>query len=254
MFKKRFLAMFLTISFFSLLNLGYSQTEEKKYNQQYNPVSLIKRLSYENFKNIKLLRAAIINYGGGEAELQKLIDQYAEATALYFEDKVEISAEKFTENERDIFRIAKKIAADYSKDSAQFLNKGIKRNVQISIQQELDGKKRDAVMEKYLDNAKFAQKKANSILEDYKYSTDKNTGSAQKLVTSIYYFRLAKQNLFQMYQVYVEPMQLDPDRKKDKEMKEQLLDKIIKEDYKADYKKDIQDNKNKIYTSMEKKV
>ena len=246
--------MFLTISFFSLLNLGYSQTEEKKYNQQYNPVSLIKRLSYENFKNIKLLRAAIINYGGGEAELQKLIDQYAEATALYFEDKVEISAEKFTENERDIFRIAKKIAADYSKDSAQFLNKGIKRNVQISIQQELDGKKRDAVMEKYLDNAKFAQKKANSILEDYKYSTDKNTGSAQKLVTSIYYFRLAKQNLFQMYQVYVEPMQLDPDRKKDKEMKEQLLDKIIKEDYKADYKKDIQDNKNKIYTSMEKKV
>jgi hypothetical protein len=37
-------------------------------------------------------------------------------------------------------------------------------------------------------------------------------------------------------------------------MKDQLFDKMIKEDYKEDYKKDLQDNKNKVYTSMEKKV
>jgi len=29
---------------------------------------------------------------------------------------------------------------------------------------------------------------------------------------------------------------------------------MIKEDFKDDYRKDVQDNKNKIYTSMEKKV
>ncbi len=254
MFRKRFLALFLVINIFGLFSAGYSQTEEKKFNQQYNPVSLIKRLSYENFKNIKLLRSAIMNYGGGEAEVQKLIEQYADATALYFEDKVEESAAKFSENERDIFKIAKKIAADYNKDSSKFLNKGIKRNVTISIQQEIEGKQRDAVMDKYLDNAKSAQKRATSILDDYKYTNEKNSTSAQRLVTSIYYYRLAKHNLFMMYQAYIEPMKLDPDPKKDKEMKEQLFDKMVKEDYKEDYKKDLQDNKNKVYTSMEKKI
>jgi len=254
MLRKRFLVLFIVINIFGAFNAGYSQTEEKKYNQQYNPVSLIKRLSYENFKNIKLLRSAIMNYGGGEAEVQKLIDQYADATALYFEDKIEESAVKFTENEKEIFQIAKKIAADYSKDSARFLNKGIKRNVQVSIQQEIEGKIRDAVMDKYLDNAKSANKRASSILDDYKYSNEKNTGSAQRLITSIYYYRLAKQNLFLMYQAHIESMKLDDDKKKDRDMKDQLFDKMLKDDYKEDYKKDLQDNKNKVYTSMEKKI
>ncbi len=254
MFRKRFLALFLVISVVGLFNAGYSQTDDKKFNQQYDPVSLIKRLSYENFKNIKLLRAAIMNYGGGEAEVQKLIDQYADATALYFEDKVEESAAKFSENEREIFKIAKTIASEYSKDSSMFLNKGIKRNITIAIKQEVEGKQRDAVMDKYLENAKSAQKRATSILDDYKYTSEKNSTSAKRLVTSIYYYRLVKSNLFLMYEAYVEPMKLDPDPKKDKEMKEQLKDKMIKEDYKDDYKKDLQDNKNKVFTSMEKKI
>jgi hypothetical protein len=254
MFRKRFLALLLVINIFGLFSAGYSQTQGNSYNQQYNPVSLIKRLSYENFKNIKLLRSAIMNYGGGEAEVQKLVDQYAEATALYFEDKVEESASKFSENERDIFKTAKKLAADYSKDSSKFLNKGIKRNVQIAIQSEVEGKQRDAVMDKYLDNAKSAHKRANSILDDYKYTNETNSSSAQRLVSSIFYFRLAKENLFLMYRAYIEPMKLDADKKKDREMKDQFFDKMIKEDYKDDYKKDLQDNKNKVYTSMEKKV
>jgi len=37
-------------------------------------------------------------------------------------------------------------------------------------------------------------------------------------------------------------------------MKDQMFDKMMKEDYKEDYKKDLQDNKNKVFTSMEKKV
>lgn len=254
MLRKWFLVLFIAINFSGVFSAAFSQTEESKYNQQYNPVSLIKRLSYENFKNIKLLRSAIMNYGGGEAEVQKLIDQYADATALYFEDKIEESASKFSENEKEIFKIAKKMAADYSKDSAQFLNKGIKRNVQISIQQEIEGKQRDIVMDKYLDNAKSAHKRASSILDDYKYSNEKNPGSAQRLVSSIFYYRLAKDNLFLMYRAYIEPMKLDADKKKDREMKDQLFDKMIREDYKEDYKKDLQDNRNKVYTSMEKKV
>ena len=98
------------------------------------------------------------------------------------------------------------------------------------------------------------KKEATSILDDYKYTGENNSTSAQRLITSIYYYRLAKQNLFLMYQSYIESMKLDPDKNKDKGLKDQLFDKMIKEDYKDDYKKDLQDNKNKVYTSMEKKV
>ncbi len=254
MIRRFFLTLTIFINIFYFSYEAHAQETEKQYNAQYSPISVVKRLSYENFRNIKLLRAAILNYGGGEAEVQKLIDQYADATALYFQDKTEEAAGKFTENEREIFKIAKKIAGDYNKDSAAFMIKGIKKNVQVNIEREVDGNNRDAVMDKYLENAKVSLKKGSAIFDDYKYTGEKTTGSAKRLITSIYYFRMAKQNLFMMYQAYVDSMKLDPDRKKDLEMKDQMFDKLIKEDYKSDYKKDIQDNKNKVYVSMEKKI
>jgi hypothetical protein len=277
--RKRFFVMVLLINIFISFNTGFTQTTdtEKKYNKQYNTLALVKRLSYENYKNIRLLRTAIINYGGGEAEFQKLIDQYAEATALYFEDKIEESASKFTENERDILKTAKKIADVYSKDSSQFFSKAIKRNIQIGIQVEAISKDRKPAMDKAynnagvsiekfsdyakgsmdksLENAKAAIKKASSIRDDYKYLSENSSGSAQRLITSIYYYRAAKDNLFLIYQTFIDVLILDEkDSKKDKELKNQLLDKMIKEDYKEEYKKDMQDNKNKVYDSMEKKV
>jgi len=147
--------MMLVINIFIAFSTGYTQNTdaEKKYNKQYNTTALVKRLSYENYKNIKLLRSAIINYGGGEAEFQKLIDQYAEATALYFEDKIDESANKFTENEREILKTAKKIADIYSKDSSQFFSKTIKRNIQIAIQIDAISKDRNPSMDKTYNNA-----------------------------------------------------------------------------------------------------
>jgi hypothetical protein len=254
MIRRLFLAALVFINIISLTSAVNAQEGEKQYNAQYSPTSVVKRLSYENFRNIKLLRSAILNYGGGEAEVQKLIDQYADATALYFQDKTEEAASKFTENEREIFKVAKKIAGDYHKDSSEFLTKGIKRNVQVSIEREVDGKGRDAVMDKYLENAKISLKKGSAIFEDYKYTGDKTTGSAKRLITYIYYYMMAKQNLFIMYQAHIDGMKLDQDKKKDQEMKDQMFDKLIKEDYKTDYKKDMQDNKNKVYVSMEKKI
>ena len=256
MLKKGILALFLATV---LVSGGYSQNESKSdestYNQNFHPVALIKRLSYENLRNIRLLKIAIINYGGGEEEVQKLIDQYAEATTLYFNDKIEESASKFTENERDIFNTAKKLAADYSQDSSQFLNKSIKRNIEI-IMQEDAGKRqhRNSVMAKCLDNAKFLQRQANIILDEYKNASDNNTRTARRLIASINYYRLAKENLFMMYEAYISDMELDPDKAKDKEMKRQLFDKMLNEDYKADYKKDMQDNKNLVYKTEEKKT
>ncbi len=251
MFRKQVLTLFLIINFCGFFNAGYSQTGEKSFNPQYNPVSIVHRLSYENFRHIKLLRSAIVNFGGGDAEVQKLIDQYAEATAFYFAGKVEESAEKFRENEREIFKAAKKTATEYSRDSAEYLTKGIKRHIQVSI----DGKQIEtaAVMGKYLDNAKSSQKRAMSIFDDYRYTGENHSTSAKRLIIAIYHYRLAKQNLFMMYHAYIEPMTLDADKKRDSEMKDQLFDKMMKEDYNEDYKKDFQDNKNKIYIPTDNK-
>lgn len=254
MMRKLFLALMVFINVFYFTGGLSAQEAGARYNTQYNPTSVVKRLSYENFRNIKLLRAAILNYGGGEAEVQRLIDQYADATALYFQDKTEEAAARFTENEREIFKVAKKIAGDYNRDSSAFLTRGIKRNIQVNIERDVDGRGRDAVMDKYLENAKISLKKGTAIYDDYRYAGEKSTGSAKRLITSIYYYRMAKQNLFMMYQAHVDSMKLDPDRKKDQEMKDQMFDRLVKEDYRADYKKDMQDNKNKVFVSMEKKV
>lgn len=252
MFRNIMLAFFSLVILFPQYNSLKAQNNEAGFNPQYNPVSLVKRLSYENFRNIKLLRTAILNFGGGEEELQKLIDQYADASALYFQDKTAEAAEKFTQNEREIFRTARKIASQYRKESEEFLKKGIKRNIQINLESEVEGKERNAVMDKYLENAKYSLKKANSILDDFRYVNDTQAGSANSIISSIYYYRLAKENLFLMYQAHVESLDLDKDRKKDRQMKDDLLDTLIKEDFRDGYKKDFQDNRNKVFTSMEK--
>lgn len=252
MIRYLMLAIFSVLLLFPQSNNINAQSNEAGFNPQYNPVSLVKRLSYENFRNIKLLRTAILNFGGGDAEMQKLIDQYADASALYFQDRINDAAGKFTENEREIFRTSYKIAKQYRKESDEFLKKGIKRNIQINLESEVGGENRNAVMDKYLENAKFSLKKANSILDDFKYVNDNNAGSANLIISSIYYYRLSKENLFLMYKGHVESLELDKDRKKDREMKDALFDSMLKEDFREGYQKDFQDNKNKVFTSMEK--
>ncbi len=254
MLNKRVMTILFGLLLLFNFDLSYGQAQNKQYNPQYNPISLVKRLSYENFRNIKLLRTAILNYGGGEAEMQKLIDQYADASALYFQDNVTEAANKYSENEKEIFKVAKKIADGYRKDSTMFLHSGIKRNIKITLEREVGGSERNHVMDKYLDNAKFSLKRANSIYDDFKYVNQEKPTSSYRLITSIYYYRMAKSNLFMMYRAHVESLRLDKDGKKDKEMKNNMMDKLLKEDYKADFKKDMQDNKNKIFTSMEKKI
>jgi len=249
-------AVFLSLFFFIAANFSSleAQSDSVQLNDNVIPTSVVKKLSYENFRNIKLLRSAILNYGGGDAEVQKLIDQYADASALYFQDKIVESAKKYLENEREIFRVAKKIAKTYRDDSTGFLRKGIKRNIKISLEREVSGKHSDAVMAKYLNNAKFAFKKANSIYDDFKYVNENKPSPAYKLITSIYYYRLSKKNLFLMYKAYGLTLNLDKDKKKNDKKVEEKIEQMIKEDYKPDYKKDLKDNENKVYTSKEKTI
>ncbi len=211
----------------------YRSTYDPLYgppSRKSQPVQTVKRLSYQNFKYIKLLQAAVMNYGGGEAELTRLVDQYAEASALYFQNKVEAAADKFMENEKEILKVAQKLAKKYRDDSDRLLNMGLKMNIKQSLKRGLKGEKRNAVADKFLSNAKFGVQKANDYYDRYIKAT---TASPRGLVMAIYYYRRSKENIFQM----IKALEMDNDRKKD------LLEK---------HKKDIEDNKNRIYTSMQK--
>jgi hypothetical protein len=198
--------------------------------QKSSPMHTVKRLSYENFKYIKMLQASIMNFGGGEAEVERLVDQYAEASALYFQNKIVEAADKFMENEQEILKVAQRIAKRYREDSEKLLNTGLKMNIKDSMKRGLEGKKRDAVSDKLLSNAKFGVQKANDYFDRYINAT---SASPRGLVNAIYYYRRAKENLFTMISV----MELDP------ETKDRML---------STHKRDIEDNKNKVFQAMEK--
>jgi len=211
----------------------YRSTYDPAYgppSRKSSPVKIVKRLSYQNFKYIKLLQTAVMNYGGGEAELTRLVDQYAEASALYFQNKVEAAADKFVENEKAILKLSQKLAKKYKEDSEKLLNMALKMNIKQSLKRGLKGEKRSHSADKFLGNAKFGVQKANDYFDRYINAT---SASPRGLVMAIYYYRRSKDNIFSMITV----LDIDETRRKD------LLEK---------YKRDVDDNKNRIYQSRQK--
>ena len=215
----------------------YSPAQTVDYSPVYGPpkhesrpLQTVMRLSYENFKHIKMLQAAIMNYGGGESEVERLIDQYAEASAFYFQNKMDEAADKFLENEREILKVSQRLSKQYKDDSEKLLNMGLKMNIRDSLKKGLKGEKQNAVADKYLSNAKFGVQKANDYYDRFINATK---ASPRQLITAIYYYRRSKENILGM----VDILDIDP------ETKQQILEK---------HKKDIDDNKNRVYRSMEK--
>jgi predicted transposase len=206
------------------------------YNSNYQPLPLVKRLSYENFRNIKLLHAAVINFGEGQSQIEKLVDQYSEASALYFQNKIEEAAAKFSENEREILKTAQNLARKYRQDAETLFQKGIKMNVKNELKRSLQGDEENPYTNKYLDNAKFAVHKANDYYDRY---INARTASPRPLITAIYYYRQAKKNVFNM----IKNMEFSDDESKNKEIIESHL---------QGFEKDMVDNNNRVFKSREK--
>jgi hypothetical protein len=209
---------------------------QEGFNPLYQPLPVVKRLSYENFRNIKLLSAAIMNYGGGEAELEKLVDQYAEASALYFQGKIPEAAGKFQDNEKAILKMAQDLAKKYRQDAEVMFTQAIKMNTKNSIMRALDSKKPNEYAEMYMQNGRFSFDKASDIYDRYINAT---VASPRELITSIYYFRKVKESVISMYSV----TEYNKDKAKNQEMKDQMISK---------YKKDVDDNNNKVSKTMDK--
>ena len=135
-------------------------------NPLYEPVAVVQRLSYDNFKNIKLLTVAIINYGGGEAEFNRLVDSYADASALYFSRDYKKAADAFTKNEKEIQEVALKLSAKYKQDAEALNNEVIKHSVRTRIMKSVQGTKAsdaDLAAEKLMTQASESIGKANDL-------------------------------------------------------------------------------------------
>lgn len=225
------------MSLFLLCSIpGWSQSYTYENHPSYgpgpksSPQSVARTLSYENFRNIKLLHTAIMNYGGGEGEIDALVDQYAEASAFYFQNKYTDAARMFEKNQAAILEAAKKLARKYNEDTNALLLQSVKMQVKDTLKLRMKGKKPNEASDKFLSQGRAGTSKANDNFDRYK---DATTASARELITAIYYYRIAKDNLFDMIRV------LDMNDKD-------------KEDLLAKYKRDMDDNKNKVYTAKEK--
>ncbi|HEY1405207.1 MAG TPA: hypothetical protein VF857_01235 [Spirochaetota bacterium] len=201
------------------------QSSTDKTNPLYDPVSVVLRLSYDNFKNIKILYTAVVNYGGGQAEFDRLVDGYAEASALYFSHDYRKAADAFTKNEKDIRDTAVKLAAKYRID-AEALNKAtISHNVKLRIRYSLDGKKSTDAM---VTAEKLINQSSESLAKGYDFD------DRVRPVQAIQLFRRSKEQSIQYYQV-LGVKELDGQKLSDR------------------FERENADNRNKIYVAKEKK-
>ena len=211
-----FLAFVITLFFITAAHSQF-ETAKKEFNPLYSAEDVVKSLSYDNFKRIKLLHAAIMNYGGGKEEFDRIVDVYAEASALYFQNKITESANLFTKNKKDIDEVALRIANLYKKDTDKLHTNIIKMSVKYNVKMSLKGEEVNPQAEVAINGASYGVQKGNDFL------------ARSRPVQAIYYFRRAKESCFQVYKVLEVPLP-------------------------EEFNKDIVDNKNQVYVSKEKKV
>ena len=213
----RFILIFPVLLFVISTLYGQFETQKKEFNPLYKPISVVKRLSYDNFKKIKLLHTAIMNYGGGKEVFDRIVDAYAEASALYFQKKITESANLFTKNGKDIDEVAEKIVKIYKEETDKLHTEIIKMNVKYSIKMSLAGEKPNPTATKAVSGASFGVQKAN----DYFVRA--------RPINAIYFYRRAKAKCFQLYKILEVPL---PEK----------------------FNKDIVDIKNQVYHSKQKQI
>lgn len=210
-----------------LLTMSLQINAQYEPSGSYQPKSVARRLSYENFRNIRMLTTAIMNYGGGKAEFNRLVDSYSEASSLYFSNELEKSVKVYRKNELDIRKTAMAIARKYKQDVDRLHKELIKFDVKKRIQLQLTKEKVFMPAQKILGQSSSSKIKANDLFE------------RTLPIKSIYSFRRAKEDILFYYKIMLERSKTDEEKKQ----LQSILDS---------HKKDMVDNKNKVYVSKQK--
>ncbi len=219
----------------------------------YKPEEAIKRLSAENFNNMRAISSALMNYGGGDSEFDKLIQSYSEASALYFSKEYEQSAKTFQQNEKEIKEAAQALAVKYKEESGSLQKEIIQKDVKEKIIKNIKGKTVNPSANKFLEESSEAIVKGNELL------------SRSKPNDAIKYYRRGKAKLIDYLNFMAEQLS-DEDIMKckaeakgkepnDREIFNNCKANIVaerKKEISEKYAKAIADNRNKVYVSKEK--
>lgn len=209
------------------------------------PKEVIRRLSQENFKNIRLMYSAIMNYGGGEEEFEGLVKTYSEASSLYFSKKYEESAKKFEENEKQIREVAENIAKKYKEETETWQKEILEKDIKDRIVDSLNKKSENKTREKYINQSTESIIRANDYFERV------------RPVQAINLYRLSRDKMLTYLLVRAEelPDETVVECKKDPRTYDQcikLAQNKQKDEVKVQYEKIIKDNENQVYVSKEK--
>jgi hypothetical protein len=210
-----------------------------KVDKMYEPLPTVLKLSYENFKYIKLLHTAIMNFGGGEDEFDKLVDEYAEASALYFRQNYIESAVKFMINERKIYKLAMKIAKKYQEETNKINNEVIKLRTKTAFKMVLS--KKNITIHQGVDSA----------ISDGAYTLAKGNDKilSYRPVDAILLYRRAKERFFNVYAV-IEYQYKTMAGKAQSRSDMRYFDKESERYFLPErYSRDVADNQNRIYDS-----
>ncbi len=239
-FRMALLCAALALAGSAVFAQGGAKSDDVTYDKRSVPIQIVKRLSYENYRDIKLLYTAIVNYGGGEAEFDKLVEEYAEASALFFSNKIVESANMFTRNERNIAAAAYKLAAQYKADVSKLHDDVVRMKVKAGIKMSLKGAAMHGALDKVVADASHAFQRANDL------------EVRKRPIDAIFYYRMAKRNYFQGYDIVNGQFVELATKTSNKNDKDYLLK--LAESYKIPekYKKDAVDNGNRVYESREK--
>ncbi|MFW5808161.1 MAG: hypothetical protein ACOCWH_03800 [Spirochaetota bacterium] len=209
------------------------------------PREIINRLSTVNFRNIKLLYPAIMNYGGGEEEFDRLVKTYSEASSLYFSREYEKAAKKFQENEKQIQEVATELARKYKEDTTTFQEDIINKNIKDKIKTEMTGDEYNESREMVITQSTAAIVQANEFFDRV------------RPIQAIEHYRLSRERMLQY--LYLEAEQL-PDETVEK-CRENMRDYEVcvkkeraerRAQVRNQYEKLIQDVNNEVYFSKEK--
>lgn len=228
----------LVLLFFSVIT-AFAQ------NANSDPKEVIRRLSYENYKNIRLMHSAIINYGGGEEEFDSLIKTYSEASSLYFQKKYEESAKKFEENEKQIREVANTLAEKYKEETESWQKEIFEEDLKNRITDSMKGKPENEVATKYINQSTESIIRANDYFDRV------------RPIQAISMFRISRDRMLTYLLIRAEDL---PDEKIEECKKDpRTYDNCIKtakdeqkEEVRKQYEKIIKDNENQVYISKEK--
>lgn len=166
---------------------GAETMEKWKIKDITDMENLARQLSFENYSKIRMLRSAIVNYSGQSA-FESIINNYSDASSLYFSRDFIGAANLFVQNDKDINEAASNLCKIYDKDTLSLINSTSNDLIKPKLIQNIKDKEpADPNLKHVLNMASSAMQKAR----------DQNSWG--RPIDAIYYYRLAKKICFRYY-------------------------------------------------------